>query len=146
MDVTNFCYWLQGFFEIGNSKTLTQKQVQIIDDHLKLSFINTDSISTKEIQLKEIEFCNWLNGFLDYSDTKILSSKKVKIIKDRLALVYNKVTPDRNNEKDILDNIKFGPKNTLDIDEDVLKSLQEGHDNINNRRYCHNGLGDLRVC
>ena len=42
MTPEHFVYWLQGFFEITNSQesqlTLTQQQVQIIKDHLKLVF------------------------------------------------------------------------------------------------------------
>lgn len=38
MESINFTYWLQGFFEISDSKTLNEKQVQIIKDHLDLVF------------------------------------------------------------------------------------------------------------
>lgn len=33
-----FCYWLQGFFELSGSTELTPTQVQIIRDHLALVF------------------------------------------------------------------------------------------------------------
>lgn len=33
-----FCYWLQGYFEISNSKELTTQQVQVIKNHLNLVF------------------------------------------------------------------------------------------------------------
>lgn len=38
MTTEQFTYWLQGFFEISNAKTLDAKQVQIIKDHLNLVF------------------------------------------------------------------------------------------------------------
>jgi hypothetical protein len=38
MDSLQFAYWLQGFFELSENKELTQKQVQIIKDHLALIF------------------------------------------------------------------------------------------------------------
>lgn len=38
MNETNFVYWLQGFFELTNEKTLNERQVQIIKDHLVLCF------------------------------------------------------------------------------------------------------------
>jgi len=38
MNSTQFTYWLKGFFEISDSKELTDKQVQIIKDHLNLVF------------------------------------------------------------------------------------------------------------
>lgn len=38
MTPDNFCYWLQGFFEISNNGTnnLSQTQIEIIKDHLDL--------------------------------------------------------------------------------------------------------------
>ena len=38
MEYQNFCYWLQGFFEVGDPRTLDEKQVEIIKDHLQLVF------------------------------------------------------------------------------------------------------------
>ncbi len=39
MKSVEFCYWLQGFFEIGGKKTaLSVEQVQIIKNHLNLVF------------------------------------------------------------------------------------------------------------
>jgi hypothetical protein len=36
MNERDFFYRLQGFFEISESKTLSEKQVQVIKDHMKL--------------------------------------------------------------------------------------------------------------
>lgn len=38
MTPENFCYWLQGVFEVTDAKTLTEAQVQIIKNHLTLVF------------------------------------------------------------------------------------------------------------
>lgn len=38
MTPENFCYWLQGFFEISNSPILTEAQVKMIRQHLALVF------------------------------------------------------------------------------------------------------------
>ena len=38
MKSTEFCYWLQGFFELSESNQLTSRQVEIIQNHLKLVF------------------------------------------------------------------------------------------------------------
>jgi hypothetical protein len=38
MTPENFCYWLQGFVEIGEPVTLSKQQLQILKDHLKLVF------------------------------------------------------------------------------------------------------------
>jgi hypothetical protein len=36
MTPENFIYWLNGFFEISGCKNMSDNQVQIIKDHLKL--------------------------------------------------------------------------------------------------------------
>jgi hypothetical protein len=38
MNELQFCYWLQGFFELSNPKTLDENQVQEIKNHLNLVF------------------------------------------------------------------------------------------------------------
>jgi hypothetical protein len=38
MKSRDFVYWLQGFFEISDIKTLTEHQVKIIRNHLNLVF------------------------------------------------------------------------------------------------------------
>jgi len=38
MKENEFCYWLQGYFELTDSKELDSTQVDIIKDHLKLVF------------------------------------------------------------------------------------------------------------
>lgn len=36
MTPQDFCYWLQGYFDLSNNVTLTQGQVEQIKNHLKL--------------------------------------------------------------------------------------------------------------
>lgn len=38
MEIRDFVFWLQGFFEISESNALTPKQVAIIKEHLNLTF------------------------------------------------------------------------------------------------------------
>lgn len=38
MNEREFCYWLQGLFEVGGVKALDETQVQIVKDHLALVF------------------------------------------------------------------------------------------------------------
>jgi hypothetical protein len=38
MSPESFVYWLQGFFELENPKTLSSRQTQIVKDHLALVF------------------------------------------------------------------------------------------------------------
>lgn len=38
MNEREFCYWLQGMFEVADPKSLTEAQTAMIRDHLKLVF------------------------------------------------------------------------------------------------------------
>ncbi len=38
MNSIDFCYWLQGHFEISETSELNEKQVEIIKNHLNLVF------------------------------------------------------------------------------------------------------------
>lgn len=40
MESKDFCYWLKGFLEISEAKTISEKQVEVIKNHLKLVFIH----------------------------------------------------------------------------------------------------------
>ena len=40
MKPDQFCYWMQGFFEISDSNTLTPEQVKMIRAHLNLVFFH----------------------------------------------------------------------------------------------------------
>lgn len=38
MTSRDFCFWLQGYFEVGNPKELSQQQTEMIKRHLSLVF------------------------------------------------------------------------------------------------------------
>ena len=38
MNTIDFCYWLQGYFEISGKKEISPEQVEIIKNHLNLVF------------------------------------------------------------------------------------------------------------
>lgn len=40
MKATEFCYWLQGLFELSNTKSLDEYQTDLIRRHLQLVFIH----------------------------------------------------------------------------------------------------------
>lgn len=42
------------------------------------------------------QFAFWLNGFFEIQNPKTLDEKQTQQVKDHLALVFNKVTPERN--------------------------------------------------
>jgi hypothetical protein len=46
-----FCYWLQGLFEVGEPETLNAKQVDLIKRHLNMVFVHEiDATYPKEHQ------------------------------------------------------------------------------------------------
>ena len=53
MTTEQFTYWLQGFFEISEDKTLSEKQVLIIKDHLALVFDKVTPDRSKDTTNKE---------------------------------------------------------------------------------------------
>jgi hypothetical protein len=36
----DFCYWLQGFFELNGVKAMTKDQAQLVQQHLALVFVH----------------------------------------------------------------------------------------------------------
>lgn len=40
MKSVEFCYWLQGLFEVGEPKDLNEKQTDLIRKHLNMVFIH----------------------------------------------------------------------------------------------------------
>jgi len=53
-------------------------------------------------------FTYWLNGYFEISDSNNLSPQQVQIIRDHLALVFEKVTPDRNIASDKKTEVDLG--------------------------------------
>ncbi len=45
MNEINFCYWLQGFFELTGKERLTSDQVRMIKEHLQLVFEKKTTIT-----------------------------------------------------------------------------------------------------
>ena len=61
MKTTEFCYWLQGYFELGGD-TLTTKQIGIVNAHLDLVF-KYMSITKSQPDVGS-SFCYLLKGML----------------------------------------------------------------------------------
>jgi hypothetical protein len=73
-----FCYWLQGLFELGEPKELTVKQMKAIQAHINLA---------RQVDGSLNEFTGWLEGVLEiwqHLKTDLPSEVVVKI-KDRLS-------------------------------------------------------------
>jgi hypothetical protein len=59
MTTDNFCYWLQGFFELTDSKDLTPEQVEMIKEHLQLTMTKKTSTLLDLSQLGDLPpICN----------------------------------------------------------------------------------------
>jgi len=54
MSPEQFTFWLNGFFEISDTNNLSEKQVQIIRDHLNLVFNKVTSKSSKSSNFDSI--------------------------------------------------------------------------------------------
>jgi hypothetical protein len=55
MNTENFCFWLQGYFELlDKDEPLSKEQVQIIKDHLELVFNKTTPNRNKQKDIKNI--------------------------------------------------------------------------------------------
>lgn len=50
MTPEHFVYWLQGFLELSESKTLSAKQLQVVRNHLNLVFMHIDMKDPPEKQ------------------------------------------------------------------------------------------------
>ncbi len=64
MNSVDFCFWLQGHFEISDSCSITDKQVEIIKNHLNLVFkheidpLRESETTTKPNELNSVHFGN----------------------------------------------------------------------------------------
>jgi hypothetical protein len=63
MTSRDFCYWLQGFFELqGGNQALTPEQIQIIKNHLKLVFLHEIDPSYSDNKVVQQIFQNIHDG------------------------------------------------------------------------------------
>ena len=63
MNSIDFCFWLQGFFEISGSDSLTDAQVEIIKNHLDLTFVHEiDPLREEETKATVEELNNAHSG------------------------------------------------------------------------------------
>lgn len=77
MESKSFIYWLQGYFEISESDSLTDKQINIIQKHLDMVF--------KYDENPEFTFVHWFRGyFID----RTITSNEIAIIRKELNSVF----------------------------------------------------------
>lgn len=69
MTSRDFCYWLQGLFELSETKTLSEQQVQIIRNHLAMVFYHEIDPSFPEEQQEELTNIHY--QFSEPTDSKV---------------------------------------------------------------------------
>lgn len=76
----DFCYWLQGYFEISRQAMLTKEQILVINDALKKI---TEPLG---------DFTQWLNDLLSYFETQsynqALLAYFLPVISGQLNLIF----------------------------------------------------------
>jgi len=84
MTSINFCYWLQGKFEIDgpNLRHLTGAQVEMISRHLNMVLVHEPDT--------EVPFIHWLRDILAFGDSSKIgwSEANVVLIRQRLNLCF----------------------------------------------------------
>lgn len=60
MNAENFCFWLHGWFELQEPKTITPEQLQEIKNHLDLVFNKVTPVIPKALRttLEETTYCS----------------------------------------------------------------------------------------
>ena len=80
-----FCYWLQGSFELNESLEFNTQETQIIKSHLDLVFKNDP---------RPNQFCQFLNGYFIFSKTEELDKEVTSFIKEDLRQTFkNEIDP-----------------------------------------------------
>ena len=99
MESIQFCYWLQGSFELNDNKSLTAHQVELIDKHLAMVF-------TYEKEIK-INFVIWLRGVMDAEGPVIgpMTTIKTTMIREKLNGVFEHVIDPTYGDKAMQDKL-----------------------------------------
>lgn len=112
MQSTDFCYWLQGWFELEEPKKITSEQLDAISAHLALVF---------KYDAQPNRFCQSLQGFLAFNEDPAqgMSVKQTQTLKhmledtfkneidtrysatefEALDKIHNAFKPEENNQK-----------------------------------------------
>jgi len=82
MTPRDFCFWLQGAFEIAGLTGMTSPQAAIVDNHLRLVFKSGGDDS------RAGDFCYWLAGRLQAAESGAVNTATTKAIRERLAGIF----------------------------------------------------------
>ena len=118
MKSIEFCYWLQGLFELQEIEELNKKQTTQVKKHLEMVFAH---------EKEPNNFCVFLNGYFKIQQPKTIETEQLGVIKQYLNNIFEHVVAQKI-EKPAKDNKDNKDKN----------KVQEG---ISRR----NGARDIRM-
>lgn len=84
MESKSFCYWLMGLFELADPKTLNEKQVQTIKNHLNLVFYHEIDPSYTDDKEKIKEMNEIHSGENKSPKVPYLSEENFKKLKEEM--------------------------------------------------------------
>lgn len=96
MKATEFCYWLQGGFELASIGVFDELQLEIIRKHLAL----VRATDQDGQPVEAIEFCSWLRGGVDF--IRQGDGQQAATVRLRLSSVFeHAIDPTYSNTGDL---------------------------------------------
>lgn len=103
MKATEFCYWLQGAFELASIGMFDELQLACIQKHLEL----VRALAQDDQPRQAVDFCDWLRIGADF--IKRGDAEQAKVVRDRLASVFEHAIDPGYANQDQLNTIHNGP-------------------------------------
>jgi hypothetical protein len=79
MKSLEFCYWLQGLFELQEVQSLNSKQTELIKRHLKMVFAYDKQPNN---------FCVFMNGYLTIQNPDVINEPQTQVIRQYLDNIF----------------------------------------------------------
>jgi len=118
MTPRDFCYWLQGTFELGKVQSMDASQLDILRKHLQLVYRAQYDDSRNPDAWVGKEFCDWLTGVLSVASNDGLSEAQTKTIATRLNKTFQHVIDGTFENLDELLDIHHGRERPEDDEEE----------------------------
>lgn len=136
MTPEQFCYWLQGFLELGEQQSMSREQMIMLKDHL--SFVFNKVTKTKDEISAGVKFA----GKLSYEEIHQMSDEDLDFTHLAIKLKYPNTSDEMSKEDIII--CQFVVKEKL-LRENLKKSplkIPFKQDFARRNSYGHNG----RIC